>query len=91
LDFPVPELTLERTELSDIHRDENKDEWDNTTITAESDKSQNWWPIIEILFDAVTDVINGSADRTKTESKEIKNETDDERLATVKICIETRD
>ena len=43
-DFPVPTLTFTVIELSETHRDDDDDDPDKSTITAESDISQNWRP-----------------------------------------------
>jgi hypothetical protein len=83
--FPEPEFTFVKIELSEIHEDDDEDEPDRTIITAENDKSQNCRPNTETLVDAVTVDITGNADVIETESKDIKKETDDARVATVKI------
>ncbi len=91
LDFPEPELTFKKTELSEIHAEVVEDEPDNAIMTAESDKSQNWRPKTVMLVDAVKGVFNGNKDVTETESKEIKKESDDVSFVTVRICVETRE
>ena len=91
LDFPEPELTFKKTELSEIHAEVVEDEPDNAIMTAESDKSQNWRPKTVMLVDAVKGVFNGNKDVTETESKEIKKESDDVSFATVRICVKTRE
>lgn len=89
LDFPEPEATLTKTELSEIHADDDVDVADKTIVTAESEESLNWRPYRETPVDAVTDVINGTADFRETKSNEIKKEIDEARFSTVKICVET--
>ena len=89
--MPEPEFTLTKTELSEVHADDDADVADKTAMTAERDTSLNWRPKRETPVDAVTDVTNGSVDLMETESKEIKKETDEDRLPTVKICVEIRD
>ena len=43
-DVPVPTLTFTVIELSETHRDDDDNDPDKSTITAESDMSQNWRP-----------------------------------------------